>query len=207
MAKLELYFHLWRGTLAPLCRAKRLGVNQGIAAVLACFTIVCGVAPALASCDSGKAADYGDIISVMFERRGCGGLHPSPKNPALECSNYYLFFWNIEPGATYSQYSKRSDHGTYRLDTTLEQAVDVLRKDDFFLLNPGEQLVTDSRETVVTVKRCGVVTRLMMFPLPEFDARVNKLFADFDSLVEHAKKKQIDDSPEDFKYTLLFDGE
>ncbi len=82
-----------------------------------------------------------------------------------------------------------------------------MRKDDFYLLNPGEHLVTDIRESVVTVRRCGVVTRLMLYPLPEFDAKVNKLFSDFDSLVEHSKKNKIDDSPEDFKYTLLFDGQ
>jgi hypothetical protein len=182
-------------------------VTHRIAAIFACLTIVWSFAPARASCESGKTADYADIVSVMFERRGCGGLLPPQKNPALHCSNYYVFFWNINQEATYSQYSLRSDRGTYHLETTLEQAVDTLRKDDFFLLNPGEHLVTDIRESVLTVRRCGVVTRLMMYPLPQFDAKVNKLFADFDSIIEHAKKTKIDDNQEDFQYTLLFDGQ
>ncbi len=163
--------------------------------------------PALGACVSGQPASYDDIVAVMFERRGCGGLIRPVKNPPLRCSNYWLFFWNIDQGGTYSQYAARSNRGTYRLDTTLQQAIELLQRDDFFLLNPGEHLVSDIGETVVTVRRCGVVTRLMMYPLAEFDPKVNALFADFDALVEHAKKEKTNNTPEDFRYTLLFEGQ
>lgn len=134
-------------------------------------------------------------------------LDGPPDNPPLKDSAYWLFFWNIKPGATYSQSSQRLDHGTYHLNATLGKAIQILQKDQFYTLNPGEHLVTDMGETVVTVRRCGVVTRLMMFPLPEFDSKVNKLFADFDALVEHSTKKKTDDYPEAFKYTGLFEGQ
>jgi hypothetical protein len=46
-------------------------VKKRTAAIFACLTIAWSFAPARASCESGTSADYADIVSVMFERRGC----------------------------------------------------------------------------------------------------------------------------------------
>lgn len=172
------------------------------ALVVVLTTMLLDVAPALGACVSGKPATYSDINAVMFQRTAGGWVNPA--NPPLKGSAYWVFFWNIEPGATYSQFSKRSDRGTYHLTASLGEAIEILERDHFFTLNPGEHLVTDVGENVVTVRRCGVVTRLMMFDVPEFDAKVNKLFSDFDLLVERSSKKKTDDDPEEFKYSLLF---
>jgi len=175
--------------------------------VLVFVTVASLYRPAFSACVSGQPASYSDIVAVMFARHGCGGL-VRPKRFPLKCSSYYVFFWNINPTGTYTQYDAPSDsqsgRGTYKLDTTLQQAVNLLQKNDFFLLNPGEHQLSDISETVVTVRRCGVVTRLMMYPLAEFDPKVNALFADFDALVQHAKKDKTSDTPEDFQYTGLF---
>lgn len=175
-----------------------------ISCVILIGTLFLAVTPSFGACVSGKPASYDDINAVMFERSA--GTWGTPDNPQLKDSAYWVFFWNIEPGATYSQFSKRSDRGTYHLSATLGEAIQILERNHFFTLNPGEHLVTDVGENIVTVRRCGVVTRLMMFNLPDFDAKVNKLFADFDGLVEHSKKTKTSTSPEDFKYTGLFEG-
>jgi len=182
-------------------RLKPLALSLAVAGILSAN------APALGACVFGQPPSYDDVVAVLFERDFCGGLGGQPKDPPLRCSGYYLFFWNIHPGATYSQWASRRDRGTYHIDAGLQQAIDVLRKDQFFLLSPGEHDVTDIRETKLTVRHCGVVTRLMMFPLSEFDPKTNAIFADFDALVEHSKKEKISDTPQDFKYTLLFEGQ
>jgi hypothetical protein len=164
--------------------------------------------PALCACVSGQPASYDDVTAVMFERRACGGLSPPPKNPPLRCSFYRLTFWGEDNGGAgmYTQYSQRPDRGTYKLDIGLARAIDLLREGQFFLLNPGERYVTDMSATVLTVRRCGVTTSLMMFPLPDFDPKVNGLFADFDTLVERAHKIKLSSTPQDFQYRGVFEG-
>jgi len=120
---------------------------------------------------------------------------------------YWIFFWDNDPKVTYVQQTLPGERGTYEIDANLQQTRDVLRKQQFFLLNPGEHTITDRRETAVTVRRCGVITRLVMYPLTGLDDAVYSLFADFDLLVKNAKKTKTSDTPEDFKHGLLFEGE
>jgi len=182
-------------------------MTRSIVFVLIAILVVAGSSASLAACVSGTPATYNDISAIMFERRGCGEMRPPElgQNPSIDCSHYWVFFGNDEPGGTYSQSSKRVDFGTYHIDATISQAIDVLRKDDFYLLGPGDAYITDIRETVLTVRHCGVVTRVMMYSNGK-DAKTLELFYDLEKLVTDAKKKQTLDLPSDFPYRSLFDG-
>jgi len=166
--------------------------------------LLCAAGPARAACGSGTPA-YDDISAIMFERHGCGMPMPNHSKKELSCSVYWVFFSNDAQKATYSQYSL-AERGTFGIDASLDQAVAILRKHEFYLLNPREYNFTDTRETVLTVRHCGVITRLLMYPRVGLDDAVFSLFRDIDTLVENSKKTKLSESPEDFKYGQVFEG-
>ena len=84
----------------------------------------------------------------------------------------------------------------------------MLRQHDFFKLNPKDASITDIRKSVLSVKHCGVVTRVMMYPeFGSIDKPTAVLFAAFDALVAGATKHRLTGKPEEFPYTAIFDGE
>jgi hypothetical protein len=181
-------------------------------ALILCVTLV-GSEPALAICKDGVAPDYNDISAVMFERRGDGCLGAAPswlrdqKVTDFKCSNFWLFA-GLSPKALYTQYNLSGSQGTYNVAITLKQMVAVLRKHNFFMLSGLDEgtVVSDVRETVLTVRRCGVVTRLLMYPIPSLDPSVGALFGDFDALVLSSKKVKTNSQPTAFPYNI-FEGQ
>lgn|SRR5215472_17813167 len=178
-----------------------------IALFLLCVTCCGATCPALASCESGKPISYDDINAVMsYHIGGCGDQWSWRKpNPAIRCSSYWLFFW-ADADTTYSQQSRgRPDVGTWHLDASLEQAIAILKKDNFYEMSPGEESVTDMASNHLYVRRCGVVTILDKFPSPApADPLVARLFADFDALAVTSNKTQIDKKPQFFEEWGLF---
>lgn len=151
------------------------------------FTIV----PAKSHCKNGDPPKYDDISSVMFERNGCGGLRRQ-ETPDLKCSGYWVYFGTYFK-TTYSQGSKNIGEGGFILDATLQNARDVLASHNFFALNPPDITATDIVESILTVRRCNVITRILMYPILQLggDPEVAALFADFDQIVARSKKQKI----------------
>jgi hypothetical protein len=165
---------------------------------------------ATATCGTGHPPSYADISAVMFERRGCGGFPKTQPSKDLRCSLYWVFItkWDTDDDATYSQFNFPGQTGTYKISLTLSDVRALLREHDFFNLNPEDASVTDIRQSVLSVKRCGVVTRVMMYPkFVSVDKPTAALFAAFDALIAGATKHRLSGKPAEFPYTAIFDGE
>jgi hypothetical protein len=169
-------------------------------ATLAALGFALSSCPVLAECTNGAPPSYGDISSVMFERSGCGGfVH---KTGDLKCSGYWVYFGEHFK-TTYSQQTKEVGRGAFVLDATLQEARDVLARHDFFSLVPPDWLVTDISESIVSIRRCNIVTKLLMYPIVQSalddgqvlpiggDSEVAALFADFDALVARSRKEKV----------------
>lgn len=166
--------------------------------------------PAMATCGTGQPPSYADISAVMFERRGCGGFPKTRPSKDLGCSQYWVFVttWDTDDDATYSQFDFPGKTGTYKLGVTLSDARALLQQHDFFNLNPEDASATDIRQSVLTVKRCGVVMRIMMYPkFVTADKPTAALFSAFDALVTRAAKHRLSGKPRMFPYTPVFDGQ
>jgi hypothetical protein len=91
--------------------------------------------------------------------------------------------------------------------TKLRDVVKVLRDDRFYELSPRFDNQLDGTHSVLTVRRCSVVTRVIisngdaMFA----DPATRKLFADLLQLIERSKKDRESDTPIIFEQKLLFD--
>jgi hypothetical protein len=160
---------------------------------------------ATAMCGTGQSPSYDDVSAVMFERQGCGGMNPHPPKD-LSCSLYWVFItqWDSD-GATYSQANLPEQMGTYKLDVTFPDVRALLRAHDFFSLNPEDHFITDISHSMLTVKRCGVVTRIMMYPPPTgTDEATATIFSAFDKLVARSKKHQLSGQPTPPPRTLFF---
>ncbi len=186
-------------------RPSNIVITSTLRAALIALALLAGSAPALAMCNSSSPPDFNDITAIEFERNGCGDIHPSDldTNPTLDCSHYWILFKKESPDAVYSQSSDRPDRGTYSVNITLPEVVDLLRRLDFFNLNPADDFTTDITDTVLTVRRCGVVTRLMMFPNGQ-DAVTNELFTGIDGLLVNAKLTKTSSDPQTFGDGYLF---
>jgi hypothetical protein len=164
--------------------------------------------PVAAACGSGQIPSYDDIEAVMLTSgyRASDGYHEKLAGiTAFRRSAYWVFFWDRFP-TVYSQYDLVGSVGTYTLGATLADAKDVLRSDRFFELSNPSHLVTDVSQSVLSVLRCSVVTRLIVYNATEFqDPAVAKLLDDFRALVTNSRKTKGSKTPLDFKQTLLFD--
>jgi hypothetical protein len=160
---------------------------------------------AAAACGTGQPPSYDDIDAVMLKQTGCkGALHPkTPKS--FECSYFWALVWDGEP-SEYSQYNLPGSIGLFEISTSIADVRSILSKDNFFALSPPDYEVTDTTESVVSVKRCAVTTRIRMYntPMAEEPATA-RLFADLRHLFRIAEKTRKSFAPKDFQYTLLFD--
>jgi hypothetical protein len=191
-------------------------------ALLAVFTPVA----ASAKCGTGNPLSYDDIDAVMFTQNGCKGRIQdadvstlrSPAFPqgwfvsTFDCSTFWVFFWNNglnNVATSYSQYNLKNSVGLFDLSATLDDARALLRKDHFYELNPGNLIITDTAWAVLSVKRCGVLTRISAYNvrglLVEQDLPTLSLFDDLRSLIAGAKKNRVSTAPRDFEETGLFD--
>lgn len=169
--------------------------------------------PAEAKCGTGQAISYGDIEAVMFKSgyQDWPGYHEKwqtwEKTKAFPYSAFYLFLWQGFP-TRYVQYNLEGAIGTYTLATTISRARYVLREDSFYSISNrfSNVLVTDTPMSVVTVLRCSVVTRLMVYMDPKFqEPAIQRLLGDLRALIVDSRKTRISKNPQDFEETLLFD--
>ncbi len=177
-------------------------------------------------CGTGNAPNYSDIDAVMFTQNGCKGTIQdadlatlkSPQFPqgrfvsAFDCSTFWALFWNNgrdNVPTTYSQYNLKNAVGLFDLSTSLDDARALLKKDRFYDLYPSNLMITDTARAVLSVKRCGVITRISVFNIQETgggqDAPTLRLFDGFRALIAGAAKKRVSSTPKDFEQTLLFD--
>ncbi len=160
----------------------------------------------------------------MFTQNGCKGriqdadvsALQSPTFPhgwfvsTFDCSTFWVFLWNNgrnNIATSYSQYNLKNSVGLFSLSATLEDARALLRKDHFYELSPGNLIITDTAWAVLSVKRCGVVTRISAYNVQgvEQDLPTLSLFDDLRALVAGAKKDRLSTTPRDFEETGLFD--
>jgi hypothetical protein len=164
---------------------------------------------AVAKCGTGNPPSYDDIEAVMLTQGG-GMLRvedPRFRSTTLDDSKFWVF-WFGSP-TEYSQYDLPGKIGTFHLATTISDARAVLRRDHFFSLSPRDNVeVTDTRITVLSVKRCGVITKMRQYGVPEADdAPTQVLFEDLRRLVKRSKAWMVSRKPTDFRYVLLFNPE
>jgi len=197
-----------RGWPAQRLNAMSFGSEMRKRLVVA-FALLLAVSPAIAQakCESGSSPDYNDIEAVMLKQDGCGGTQPPNPPTTFDCSTFYAVFWDshsMELARTYFQYNLPGAVGTYNIGASLKQVQEVLREDDFFALSPPEVGVTDTTKSVLSVKRCAVITRIVIENGLEEPA-VRRLFSDLRMVIEHSSKTKISATVTDFKETLLFD--
>lgn len=166
-----------------------------------------------AKCGTAHPVSYDDIEAVMFK----SGYQDWPdhhekwqtweKTQAFPYSAFYVFFWQGY-STRYTQYNLEGAIGTYALQATITSARGVLRKDSFYSISNrySNVEVTDTPMSVVTVLRCSVVTRLMVYMDPQFqEPAIQKLLSDLRRLITDSKKTRTSRLPKDFEETLLFD--
>jgi len=141
---------------------------------------------AASKCGTGNAPSYADIDAVMLTQNGCKGTIQDPivatlKSPSFpqgwfvsgfDCSTFWVLFWNNgrnDVATTYSQYNLGGAVGFYNLSSTLDNARALLYKDHFYELNPRNLIITDTARTVLTVRRCAVITRISAFNIQGSD--------------------------------------
>jgi hypothetical protein len=196
---------------------------------LAC-TLLVVLTPVAASskCGTGNTPRYSDIDAVMFTQNGCKGriLDASasrlPRNianvsqswfaPTFDCSTFWAFFRNngrSDVPTTYSNFNLKKSVGLFNLSVSIDAARQLLSKDQFYDLDPGAFGITDTAWAVLSVARCGVITRIKTYNMgdkdEEQDPSTLRLFEDLRALIAGARKTMISSSPEDFAQTLLFD--
>lgn len=178
-----------------------------VATATTALLLVSSTALGLAKCASGAPPDYADIEAVRLKQTGCGSARGPRTVTTFDCSMFYTFFWGPPVNdAQYAQHNLEGSVGMYRLGINLQQVVQILKKDNFFVLSPPDIQVTDTTESVLTVKRCAVITRLRVFNgIRDEEPATQRLFQDLRALIDRSPKSRISSAPVDFKETLLFD--
>jgi hypothetical protein len=168
---------------------------------------------AVAKCGTGNPPSYDDITAVLFQQDGCGiGRSAETVNEFL-CSGFWALFSDeaaVDGGAKphdaaiYSQYNLARSVGTFRLNSTLSEARDILRKGNFFALSPVD-VGRDTGEATLTVKRCAVVTRIRASLMPETEGPVIRVLTGIMALIQDSQKSEISSKPTGFAYDLFFE--
>jgi hypothetical protein len=175
---------------------------------------------AFAQCVSMKPIDYSDIDAVLYTVgyraidgawKGSDGYQP--QRPAdyqpdeIRASNLWAFWKLSDDPGRYSQYSLQERTGYFRLLAPLGDVIKILRRDRFYELSPPLDEITDTSYSVLTVRRCSIVTRIMIPNADDSraDAATRKLFADFLRLINNTQKQRLSSDPQNFDQTLLFD--
>lgn len=189
--------------------------RRALAAVALCLAFPS--VSASAKCGSGNRPSYDDVEAIMLKQNGCGAnigsfsASPAPRQlrKTFECSTYWAFFWKGGPAnfpTQYSQYNLHGAVGTYRLLATTADAVDILRKDNFFALSPADGYVTDTAQTVLSVRRCAVITTIATFTgAGNLEPATAKLLTDLAALVKLSAKTRVSTVPRSFDETGLFE--
>jgi hypothetical protein len=183
------------------------------------FGLLVGAFPicSIAECGSQKGPSYDDITAIMLEQNGCGNRMHGQSEPVIrpaetfDCSAYWVLFWQPGPGkfpTQYNQFDLRDSIGSFESSATLNAARELLREDNFFLLNPPDHQITDVARSVISVKHCAVVTRVAIYnttlPVDSGPASL-RVFQDLRSLLKNSTLTRKSEVPQGFAQTLLFD--
>jgi hypothetical protein len=189
----------------------RIGPIRPLALAFLGSAVIMAFTPAVASatCGTSKPFSYDDIeaVTVTNDYRTSDGYRDKTYPVSnMAASTYWLFFWAGFP-TEYSQFTLKGSVGTFHLEATLADARKLLKQDAFYSLSPDRHCcVTEETESVVTVLRCAVVTRIIMYnDLRYQEPATAKLFTDFAELVRASAKTRVSSSAGKFKPTLLFD--
>jgi hypothetical protein len=129
---------------------------------------------------------------------------------SIDCSTFWVLFWESGPAklpTTYSQYNLRDSVGTFQISADLDQARALLQKDKFFFIAPPDGFVTDAAWSVLSVKRCAVVTTIKVYDTVAAlqDPAAQGLLRDLRMLVARANATRIAETPSRFSQSGLFD--
>jgi len=201
-------------------------MNRGVRILSAAAALAVALTPTIASakCGTGNPAAYDDVEAIMFTQNGCRGTIQdadtatlkSPQFPrgwfasSFDCSTFWVFFWETGPTVfptTYSQFNLKDSVGTFHISATLGEARALLKSADFFALSPRSMSITDTASSVLSVKRCSVVTKISLYNTSSVDedAQTVHLFEELRALVMHAKATRTSTEPTNFGETGLFD--
>ena len=156
---------------------------------------------ARAECGIGIAPSYDDVEAVLF-------VHPGFLRKPLtrfDWSEYWATFTKYAELNQYSQDTLQGQIGTYRLRVTLAKARKILARHDFYNLVSGNQSVTDIRPMTLSVVHCGIVTKLVMYPVKRLNESVYSLFNDFESLIAASRKQKMSSRATSFVPYEFFD--
>ena len=155
-----------------------------------------------ADCGSVSEPSYKDISAVKFERAGCGSFIHRPSD--FSCSAFWFYVGpGPERGADLFWYEP-APKGYYSVAISLKAVRGLLEAGQFFKLNPREISVTDMKPATLTVKYCGVVKRILLFPRgQEGESRAMRLFASFDNLIMRSKWDLLGERPTGFPYSVF----
>jgi Domain of unknown function (DUF6438) len=157
--------------------------RYAVAAIVILFAVP---APAVAACGPGKTPTYADIQSVSYGRTGCFG----------RCAAYDVLFDDYEH-CYYVGELYVAMPGTYEdacTSAVLKRAVAALRLHDFYGLNYDSRvLVLDVPHFIISVKRCGVTTKLD-WPLFEDRNDIESLMDALDKITESIPWRKTSDS-------------
>jgi hypothetical protein len=176
-------------------------------AFIACCSIWGLPLSGVAKCGNGEPASYDDITMVAFTRQECYPWRHPPDSMA--CSRYWLMLTKFGAGqadiAEYSQFTLPGKVGTFEMPGHFDELIALLQSHHFFSLNSAPLYESGSSPAVLTVSRCMVVTRLIMWPYGKYvDPATNALFRDIDVFVERSNKQQVSQKPKTFPFGIGF---
>ena len=145
---------------------------------------------------------YGHFI------RRCSGTSPCFNKPTTLEGSWFWALFGSAPNyqtTTFTDYDLKGSIGTFQLGATLNDALVVLRRNNFFSLSPHDSN-PDVGLQVLSVKRCAVITTIPLYDTgPEDpDHATRRLFDDFDALIAGAERVKISDKPQRFDDIFLF---
>jgi hypothetical protein len=175
---------------------------------------------AFGKCVSDRPVDYTDIDAVLYavgyrtidgdwkDADGYQPQRPADYQPTDMADSNFWTFWGLDRSyGEYSQFSLKGQIGDFNLSANLHDIVKLLRRDRFYELSSPLDEITDTSYSVLTVRRCSVVTRIMVqnIDISRADAQTRKLFSDLQNLIKNSKKEQTSAAPLPFALQGTFD--
>ena len=157
---------------------------------------------ASARCGINRPPSYDDIQAVSFKRSGCGTF-PAKTPHALRCSHYWVLFWKDE-ATEYNQFDLPGSVGKFTLATPFRKAVDLLRSHKFFGLAPDDYQMTDMASSRLEIYRCSTGTALIVLNVKQASPEAFALFAQFDDLIDKARRHRDSARPDRFMPYIHF---
>lgn len=187
-------------------------LSKSILSGIAAAAIIALPVIAEANCGTGPIT-YNDVSAIMLTsayRPSDRGDDATRRVTHIADSTFWMLIWEdhgYEIESHYSQYNLIGAVGSYNIHSKLAEVKKILRRNDFYRLNPADEpTLTDTPQTVLSVLRCSVVTRIIMYNDPDAqDQAAAKLFSDLREFIVTSKKAKTSNRPSDFTATLLFD--